>query len=134
MADNLFFWRDPGDHIGDGVRVCLHSSHAAALSIGASGVTGADDTLQLRQVSAESPTAEAAFQKFPHLRGCKAFSFVEAPDDARRLQLVTSQACVTAMHGEEMLRVTRVQLSGMLDERCVLQGCLCTQPAPCLES
>ena len=134
VASNLFLWRDAGKQLGDGVTVQLYSSGTAQLSIEASGVTGSDLALELKEVSADGAAAEAAFQKFPHLRGCKAFAFANEPTAEQKLRLITSQACVTATTGDEMTRVTGVQLAGMLDDECAshvfVHRCLCTRGPP----
>jgi hypothetical protein len=106
---------------------CLHSSPAASLHVSPDGIIGAKQSFALEAASLDDAAVEACFQRFPHLRGCTPLRLVAGAVGSKVLnELVTSQLCVSAVQNDLLVRVTGVQMAGLLDEQCA--------PAPYLHA
>jgi Pullulanase N2 domain/Carbohydrate-binding module 48 (Isoamylase N-terminal domain) len=116
---DLMVWRQPkSTEDGRPLTFQLHGSQEAALIISANGISGATMTLKLKPCSTKDEDVEAAFRKFPHLRGCTPLRMASMPGTQELDSLVSSQLCMSAIAGDKVVKVTGVQMSGLLDSQC----------------
>jgi Pullulanase N2 domain len=119
---DLFLWRQDAKPLnGEQHTFQLLSSPDAAIQIGPDGVTGATSTLQLEPCSSKDKDVQAAYHRFPHLRGCTPLRCSQRLPPERLDALVASQLCVAVLQGTALLRATGVQMPGVLDVRRVLK-------------
>lgn len=97
-----------------------HASTDAALAVAEAGVEGGDTMLQALPIAApaEDEAVQAAWERFPHLRGCTALRLTEPPSDAELAALVQSQLCMCAVDDGVVNSATGMQIQGVLDTEC----------------
>lgn len=114
VSESIIAWNVD---VGDG-SCYLYSSKIAALSIGDSGITGHDMTIQLEEDNGGLPIN--VIEKFPQLQGYKAFKVPQAVDAK---SLIKCQLAVAAFSCDgQCNNVTGLQLPGVLDELFSYEG------------
>ncbi|KAL6328159.1 hypothetical protein AAG906_034302 [Vitis piasezkii] len=114
VSESIIAWNVD---VGDG-SCYLYSSKIAALSIGDSGITGHDMTIELEEDNGGLPIN--VIEKFPQLQGYKAFKVPQAVDAK---SLIKCQLAVAAFSSDgQCNNVTGLQLPGVLDELFSYEG------------
>ena len=127
VASGLFLWRQPAKAGGGKQHTFqLYSSARASLAVSPQAVEGADQTLELAATDPKAVDVEAAYRQFPHLRGCTPLRVSSDLTQESLHSLVSAQLAVAALdEAGSVLRVTGVQMPGILDNRCAFRALQC---------
>lgn len=139
IARDTVLWRVDAEKAGVKERAFqCHASAAAVLAVAEAGVDGADVVMQAEPLAApeDDEAVQAAWERFPHLRGCTALRLTDPPSDAALAALVQSQLCMCAVDDGVVNSATGVQIQGVLDSECAPQcppchvSCCCAAQQP----
>lgn len=132
VARDTVLWRVDAEKAGVKERAFqCHVSATAALTVAEAGVDGADVVMQAQPLASpeDDEAVQAAWESFPHLRGCTALRLTDPPSDAALAALVQSQLCMCAVDDGVVNSATGMQIQGVLDSECAPQCPPCPGPS-----